>query len=83
MSTHSWTELTGLNTNVSKSKVMHVNSNNKQITRAAGVETEDANKFIYIGGTVNIKGGTCTVPERYQMETGPCKNCLQQALVPY
>ena len=71
-------ELTGLNTNVSKSKVMHVNSNNKQIIRAAGVETEDANEFIYIGGTVNTKGGT--VQEKYQMETWPCKNCLKNTL---
>ena len=70
-------ELTGFNTNVSKSKVMYVNStcNNKQITRAAGVETEDANEFIYIGGTVNT-----TVQEKYQMETWPCKNCLQYTL---
>ena len=72
------TALTGLNTNVSKLKVMHVNINNKQIIRAAGVETEDANEFIYTGGTVNIKGST--MQEKYQMETWPCKNCLQHTL---
>ena len=37
---------------------MRIHANNNQVITAAGEEIDDVNDFIYLGGTVNIKGGT-------------------------
>ena len=37
---------------------MRINANNNQAITASGEEIEDVSDFIYLGGTVNTKGGT-------------------------
>ncbi|XP_056020368.1 uncharacterized protein LOC130054462 [Ostrea edulis] len=48
---------TGLNINAIKTKVMIINANNTQAITATGEEMEDVTNFIYLGGTINTKGG--------------------------